>query len=1016
MEEVVVECQQGGMDSSAGDVGMTSSKKRKPEESDPGEQPSLKRAEISDKDESALPGSSGGQIKSVGSNGNLLEGGGQTAEEADAVEPADILKMNGQLLELVHELEAHLFDSGKPVQKTKFSESVEASQQRLNRYKKKKHRIATPASIPPVEVRRKQGGIPAAGSMPASTASTFGHGIVSPSVWSQGVFSNVVAPGGAAGGQGLASLLQTGEETPVSEYKQAGQESQKPVEGASAPGAKDDKPASSGSGQGSKEKGEEVDGAAEGVAARGDEALAKLVIQKEEEIGKLRTELQAIQQQTGATARPDATQALPPRTPMPDAAQALPPMTPRGPSGNAPPAALAATVAELEKKLAEVTAENTALQTTVKAARADAEKQEVRIATLESIISKKDAAHTELAAQLEAARKGTEGEGSHSDSELKNEVRQLREALEVVHAVEGELRRQSAEKDSRITAAASIVEQLKQATEHLQEEKKLKEAETVQLRRENGELHAQVAEAMRLLNAQEESIAALQKQLQTAADPVSPPVIEAAEAQAARSILEVAKEFNVKTIDKLKVELQKARLVESLEAALQQSIKELAHQRSGQHPGEAPSKAHDTGLLRLRELEAVLANLERENAGLRHELADAVKDKRKGKDWEEEKLQKQLDNKTREVEDLSKDLQASYVQHSKVQRMLELLREANIGSVEKVRIMIKRHQQFDSLEGKVRTLEAENASLQRKLKRLQGAPPDVGSPAADPQKPWVRPEGAPGKPAETDDNSREDVPIANRKLGKTNSVDGDRVDRNKGPEGEKTSGEGKGAEGEGALALGAPDLEALVSRVGGELGGPRDEERLRDLLKAAERVGELEQAIAEQKHRADKAEARLKKSNADDKTSASESQALSAMVRVLGLERGGNESGVVAIEKALQAAASEREAMKKELEQKREEVDVMARRLRDISHKNAKMEELHQASAEAAGEAAGLQMQLITSQSMLQQLQRRNRSLLMDAAAAQAVLELLRGPYIRDVGQLQLLLERAIELSISEQR
>lgn len=76
----------------------------------------------------------------------------------------------------------------------------------------------------------------------------------------------------------------------------------------------------------------------------------------------------------------------------------------------------------------------------------------------------------------------------------------------------------------------------------------------------------------------------------------------------------------MKTIDKLKVELQKARLVESLEAALQQSIKELAHHRTGQPPSEAPSKAADTGLLRLRELEAVLANLERENAGLRHEV------------------------------------------------------------------------------------------------------------------------------------------------------------------------------------------------------------------------------------------------------------------------------------------------------------------------------------------------------------------------------------------------------------
>lgn len=68
------------------------------------------------------------------------------------------------------------------------------------------------------------------------------------------------------------------------------------------------------------------------------------------------------------------------------------------------------------------------------------------------------------------------------------------------------------------------------------------------------------------------------------------------------------------------------------------------------------------------------------------------------------------------------------------------------------------------------------------------------------------------------------------------------------------------------------------------------------------------------------------------------------------------------------------------------------------------MEERNQASAEAAGEAAGLQMQLITAQSMLQQLQRRNRSLLMDAAAAQAVLELLRGPYVSAEGAAKFVL------------
>lgn len=256
---------------------MSSTKKRKPEEMHQGEQPRPKRAETGDKGEDPPPGSTAehvGNIKSVGSIGNLAEGGGQTMEEAeaDAADPAEILKMNAQLLELVHELEAQLFNSGKPMLQSKFSETVAACQQRLNRYKKRKHKIATPAYLPPVEVRRKQGGIPAAGSMPASTVSTFGHGLVSPSIW-----SNMVAQGGAAGEQGPPLLLRTGEETPVSEYKQAGQEGQKPTEGPTAPGAMEEKPASSGSGQASKEKGEEVDGGLEGAALRGDEALAKLV-------------------------------------------------------------------------------------------------------------------------------------------------------------------------------------------------------------------------------------------------------------------------------------------------------------------------------------------------------------------------------------------------------------------------------------------------------------------------------------------------------------------------------------------------------------------------------------------------------------------------------------------------------------------------------------------------------------------------------------------------------------------
>jgi hypothetical protein len=89
--------------------------------------------------------------------------------------------------------------------------------------------------------------------------------------------------------------------------------------------------------------------------------------------------------------------------------------------------------------------------------------------------------------------------------------------------------------------------------------------------------------------------------------------------QAARSILEVAKEFNVKTIDKLKVELQKARLVESLEAALQQSIKELALVRRG-GSAEAQNKPPEAEVARVKELEVLLAKFERENAALRQEV------------------------------------------------------------------------------------------------------------------------------------------------------------------------------------------------------------------------------------------------------------------------------------------------------------------------------------------------------------------------------------------------------------
>jgi hypothetical protein len=83
-------------------------------------------------------------------------------------------------------------------------------------------------------------------------------------------------------------------------------------------------------------------------------------------------------------------------------------------------------------------------------------------------------------------------------------------------------------------------------------------------------------------------------------------------------------------------------------------------------------------------------------------------------------------------------------------------------------------------------------------------------------------------------------------------------------------------------------------------------------------------------------ESRLKKAKLDDASSASESQAITAMVRILGLEKN-NETGLSAIEKALQAAATEREAMKREVELKREEVELMAMRVRDISQKNAEV-------------------------------------------------------------------------------
>lgn len=201
----------------------------------------------------------------------------------------------------------------------------------------------------------------------------------------------------------------------------------------------------------------------------------------------------------------------------------------------AAPGPLEERIKELTGRLKAVTDENHNLQGVVMQAHSKIEKQDGRIATLEGIISKKDAAYTELIRKLEAAqaKPGSDSDMPDSETELKKEVGQLRESLGVVRAVEGELRRQSAEKDSRITAAASIVEQLKQATEQLQEEKKFKEADSARLRKENTELHAQVAEAMRLLNAQEESITRLQKQLRAAA--VQPMTMDSPEAQVSGS-------------------------------------------------------------------------------------------------------------------------------------------------------------------------------------------------------------------------------------------------------------------------------------------------------------------------------------------------------------------------------------------------------------------------------------------------------------------------------------------------
>jgi hypothetical protein len=190
--------------------------------------------------------------------------------------------------------------------------------------------------------------------------------------------------------------------------------------------------------------------------------------------------------------------------------------------------------------------------------------------------------------------------------------------------------------------------------------------------------------------------------------------------------------------------------------------------------------------------------------------------------------------------------------------------------------MIKRHQQHDALDTKSRALEAENASLQRKLKRLQGSPAlDTGSPAVpDAQKVWSKktdgkPEGSQGtagkaQAPEQEEHSREDIPIATRKLVKTGSTDVDKPERPKeggASGGEKQGGAGKGEGGgdkdakDGVLSMfpgraAGGALEALVSQARAGWGG--EEERLRELLRGAEKVVELEKALAEQKQRADR--------------------------------------------------------------------------------------------------------------------------------------------------------------------
>jgi hypothetical protein len=280
--------------SSASDVLTSSSKKRKADEAEPGEEPCQKREESRGdrprkdsppQDATSSDSKEASRKRQKGSNEKLA-----VAEQLADEDPVKVREMNVQLLELVHELEAHLMDDGKPVRQTKWSESIEATKQRLNRYKKKKEKIATLSQI---EVRRKQA-IPGGAALPTNTVSTFGH-VISPSIWSQGVFSNLTAQGGAQGGQGPFPFWNRGEETPVSELKQLAQEGQKVQEGQAAPGRQEEKPASSGSGKMSKEKGEEekpassgsgnsgkergeeVEGRMAGSAPQEHEALAKLV-------------------------------------------------------------------------------------------------------------------------------------------------------------------------------------------------------------------------------------------------------------------------------------------------------------------------------------------------------------------------------------------------------------------------------------------------------------------------------------------------------------------------------------------------------------------------------------------------------------------------------------------------------------------------------------------------------------------------------------------------------------------